>query len=184
MKMFLGLLITALWLPAFGQQSQAVISIDTMNQITHLPGKWFSDLFIMGIEQQQDSVYIREEVVRLVKDSIYRKAVYPQHYSWPTVVGLLQEMDLKKAFWHMINIYMEDTASHSMILGTMVLYDSLIQMDRMLINTFYTYAFTDPRVCRIENNKPDIFRPDLLEKYLRGTAEIINRIQGYRRSKN
>ena len=71
-----------------------------------------------------------------------------------------------------------------MVIGTLVLYDSLVEMDKLLINAYYTYAFTDPRVCRVKNGKPDIFRPDLLEKNLMVTKEIINNVRMYRQRKN
>jgi hypothetical protein len=70
-----------------------------------------------------------------------------------------------------------------MVMGTLVLYDSLVEMDKLLINAYYTYAFTDPRVCRIYKGKPDIFRPDLLENNLMVTKEIINNIRMYRQRK-
>jgi len=183
MRLFFLLLITVLWLTGFSQQPHTVIQIDTTRENKALPNKWFTDLFEMGVEQKKDSLYIQEEVLRLVRDSAYRNSIYPEKYGWPYALSLMKEMELKKAFWHLINIYMIDSLSRSMVLGTFVLYDSLVEMDKLLINTYYTYAFTDPRVCRISNNKPEIYRPDLLEKHLLVTKEIISNIQYYRREK-
>jgi len=177
-------LFTVLWLMANTQQPQTVMEIDTTRESREYWNKWLNNLLEMGVEQKDDSLFIKEEVVRLVRDSVYRNSIYPKKYEWPAVLKLMKAMELKKAFWHLINIYMADTANRSMVLGTFILYDSLVEMDKILINAYYTYAFTDPRVCRIKNNKPEIFRPDLLEKHLLITKEIINNIQYYRKEKN
>jgi hypothetical protein len=72
-------------------------------------------------------------------------------------------MDLKKAFWHIINLYRTDTLHKELALQTFVVYDSLVDMQKILINTFYTYALTDPEVCVFKNGKPEIVHPDILE---------------------
>jgi len=46
----------------------------------------------------------------MLKDSVYRKSVYPEVYTWPAAVGLMNRMELKKAFWYLINLYETDTA--------------------------------------------------------------------------
>ena len=83
----------------------------------------------------------------------------------------------------MLNLYQTDTVNRNMVVGTFILYDSLMDMDKIILNTFYTYAFTDPQSCRINNNKPDIFRPDILEQKLRITKEIVGYIWSNRKSK-
>ena len=183
MKFKFLILFLGLWL-AGNSQLQTVLSLDTTAESRKFREKWLKGLFEMGVEKKNDSVYIRQEVIRLVKDSAYRSSVYPAKYSWSTVIPLLKRMELKKAFWHLINIYMADTSTKQMVVGTFMLYDSLIDMENMLINTYYTYAFTDPRVCRIKNNKPEIYRPDLLEKSLNATRELINYVSYFREEKN
>jgi hypothetical protein len=185
MKIVYFISFTVLWLTGFSQP-QTVMSVDSTRESKLYWAKWLNGLYDMGVDQKKDSIYIKEEVQRLVKDSAYRNSIYPQKYDWPAVVTLMKSMELKKSFWHLINIYADDTTtrSRSIVLGTLVLYDSLVEMDKLLINSYYTYAFTDPRVCHIKNGKPDIFRPDLLEKNLAITKEIINNIRFYRKGKN
>jgi hypothetical protein len=143
-------------------------------------GKWFSNLQAMGVETINDSIIVREEVIKLFTDSLYRKSVYPAQYTWQEAVNLLREMDLKKAFWHMLNLYEIDSVNRSYVLGTFVAYDSLMSMDKILLSTYYTYAFADPRVSRIKGTKPDIFRPDLLERGLVRLKDIISQVWYYR----
>jgi len=177
---FLLAVIAALSANGFGQQ---LMKIDTSKQSVEHWQKWMTDLNEMGVEKKNDSFYVKEEVVKLLKDPAYRNAVYPAVYNWAATVSLLKQMELKKAFWHMINLYQTDTAHRNIVIGTFILYDSLMDMDKILVNSFYTYAFTDPQVCRIKNNKPDIFRPDILEQKLRTTKEIVGYIWMNRRAK-
>jgi hypothetical protein len=164
-----------LWLAGFSQP-QPVMKIDTTQASIEYWQKWMKDLNEMGVEKKKDTFFVKEEVIRLLKDSVYRKSVYPVKYNWPAVIVLLNNMELKKAFWHLINLYETDSAHRDIIVGTFVLYDSLMDMDKILLSTYYTYAFADPESCRVKNNKPDIFRPDILERKLRTTKEIIGYI--------
>jgi hypothetical protein len=145
--------------------------------------QYFDKLGEMGVEIKNDSLVVRPEVIMLFTDSAYRKAAYPDQYSWQEAIMLMQKMELKLAFWHLLNLYDTDTAHRSLVLGTFVAYDSLMSMDKILLSTFYTYAFADPRIARLVNNKPDIFRPDLLERGLARLKDIIMQVWFYRQQR-
>lgn len=184
MKKSCAFILLFLCLALAGQtQGKAAPRIDTSRASIEYWQKWLSSLTEMGVESKSDSFFVREEVVRLLKDSAYRSTVYPSVYKWPAVTSLLKKMELKKAFWQMINLYQTDTGRRNLVVGSFILYDSLMDMDKVLLGTFYTYAFTDPEVCRVKNGKPDIFRPDILEKKLRTTREIIQYIWTSRENK-
>ncbi|MGZ3910600.1 MAG: hypothetical protein ACXVBR_10980 [Flavisolibacter sp.] len=117
-----------------------------------------------------------EEVIRSMIDTAYRNSLYSASYQWSKSVALLQKMVLKKAFWRLMNLYDTDVEHRPPILGIYVACDSLMDMAKVLTSTIYTCAFSDPRVCRIRDNKPDIYRPDLLEKEILGIKEIVNNI--------
>lgn len=170
MKLLLIVTISVMSVAAFGQSPAS----------EKYWSNYFNNLQAMGVETRNDSMIIREEVVKLFTDSLYRKSVYPAQYTWQEAIYLLREMDLKKAFWYMLNLYETDSANRSYVLGTFVAYDSLMSMDKILLSTYYTYAFADPRVSRVKNNKPDIFRPDLLERRLASLKDIISQVWYYR----
>jgi hypothetical protein len=176
-------LFTVLWLLGKSQQPPIVMQIDTSKQSKEYWTKWASDLLDMSVEQKKDSLYIRKDVLLSFKDPALRKSVYPDKYDWQGAIALMKGMELKKAFWQLINIYMEDSSSRSRVMGVFILYDSVLEMDKVLLNAFYTYAFADPRVSRIQNGKAEIIRPDLLEKHLEVTKEIINYIWYNRKMK-
>jgi hypothetical protein len=180
------MVIVALWiaggLQSFAQQP-ALMPIDTSAKSVAYWQNWMNDLNEQGVEKKDDSIYVKQEVVKLLKDGEYRKTVYPAMYNWEYTVALLNKMELKKAFWQMINLYQTDTAHRSIVVGSFIMYDSLMDMDKILLSTFYTYAFADPEACRIKNNKPEIFRPDILEKKLRTTRELVNYIWMNRKTK-
>jgi hypothetical protein len=178
-KLGLFLITVTGWLAGFSQSSLPV-KIDSSRESVLYWSKWSNDLYDKGVDAKKDSFFVKEEVVKLLKDSAYRREMYPAKYEWTAAIALLQRMELKKAFWYMINIYKTDTQHRDLIVGTFALYDSLIEMDKILISTYYTYAFPDPRVCRIVNGKPEIYRPDILEDGLRTTKEIAGYLWAYR----
>jgi hypothetical protein len=160
------------------------MKVDTSKASVEYWQNWMADLTDMGVEKKEDSFFVKKEVMKLMKDEAYRKSIYPKQYSWPAMLNLMNQMELKKAFWHLINLYQTDIPHRNIVLGTVIKYDSLMAMDKVLLSTYYTYAFTDPEVYRLTNSKPDIYRPDILEKKLRTTKEIVGYIWENRKKKN
>src|SRR3954469_14259662 len=66
---------------------------------------WVNDLYEMGVQITNHSIRMNEEAKKVVRDSNYRKIIYPELYCWPTTLWLLRNMELKKACWYMINLY-------------------------------------------------------------------------------
>ena len=182
-KTGLSLVAVTLWLTVLGQSQLLPMRIDTSRESVTYWTKWADNLYDNGVENRKDSFFVKEEVMRLLRDSSYRRETYPLQYQWSDAISLLQKMDLKRAFWYMINLYQADTQHRDLVVGTFALYDSLMDMDKVLASTYYTYTFPDPRVCRIVNGKTDIYRPDILEKGLNATREITGYIWDYRRRK-
>jgi hypothetical protein len=181
-KLSLIIITVTGWLAALGQSSLPM-RIDTSRASVAYWNKWTNDLYDNGVDTKKDSFFVKEEVIRLLKDSTYRKEVYPAMYDWKGAAALLQKMELKRAFWQMINLYQADTKNKGIVVKICMRYDSLMEMDKILLSTFYTYAFADPKVCRMKNGKPEIYRPDLLEKGLRATKEITSYLWAYREQK-
>ncbi len=169
--------------PANYNLSDKIMKVDTSKASVEYWQNWMADLNDMGVEKREDSFFVKKEVLKLMKDENYRKTVYPKQYSWPAVVNLMSQMELKRAFWQLINLYQTDIKNRNIVIGTVFKYDSLMPMDKILLSTYYTYAFTDPEVYRITKNKPDIYRPDILEKKLRTTKEIVGYIWENRKKK-
>jgi hypothetical protein len=180
----LYLLLLAILPAVVSAQSTAAVRSGALDSAEAYWSEWWQDLHSMGVEAKNDSLIVRQEVLRLFNDTAYRRLAYPDTYNWPLAVALMRNMELKMAFWHLINLYHTDTANRSYVLGTFVAYDSLMNMDKILLSTFYTFAFADPRVATVKNNKPHIFRPDLLEQGLVRLKEIIAQVWYYRDERN
>ena len=91
-------------------------------------------------------------------------------------------MDIKLAFWQIINIYPEKKDT---LIKFVLAYDEILPVDEIILASFYTYAFFDPKITNLENGKPKVYRPDLFEDYFRRTKEIIyylNFIRGNKKS--
>ncbi|MDB5243597.1 MAG: hypothetical protein JWP57_4222 [Spirosoma sp.] len=145
---------------------------------------WQKDLYEMGVSVQHDSLRISPAVKRLFTDSLARRAAYPASYTWPVALELMKQMELKQAFWHLINLYPTDSTSRTMVLQTVVTYDKIIDMNKALISSFYTYAFADPRVGELKNGRPNIRRPDLMDQKLSTVRAIVDYVTAYRKTKS
>ena len=164
-------------------QTGVPVNKDTASAGAEFLKNWQNNLFDGGFVMESDSLRLNDEAKKLLLDSQYRRSVYPVTYTWPEAIRILKEMELKKAFWHIINLYKTDTVHKELALQTFVVYDSLIDMEKILINTFYTYALTDPEVCVFKNGKPEILHPDILEAKFNKVKEIVNYIDYYRSTK-
>lgn len=171
LKLSLLLFGFLLFSSSYGQSQPGVIR-DTASAIKYLKD-WENDLFDEGFSLQKDSVHVSDETKRLFLDESYRKSTYPASYNWTQAIQILKSMELKKAFWHLQNLYRTDKQHKELILQTFVLYDSLVDMERILLNSFYTYAFADPEVCVVSEGKPMITHPDVLESKFANVKEII-----------
>ena len=80
-----------------------------------------------------------------------------------------------------MNLYQTDTAHKELILQTFVAYDRVVDMEKILVNSFYTYALTDPRICSFQNGKPEIKHPDVLETNFGTVKEIISIVKQNRK---
>lgn len=180
----LVLIITIIGFQLAGNcQLKTQLKVNTTEENKAYWDNWLNNLSEMGVETTRDSIFVKPEVIKAMTDTAYRSVLYPATYQWPAAVALLQKMELKPAFWHLMNLYEKDTTNRSLILGTFIAYDSLLDMSKILLSTYYTYGFADPRVCRVNNNKPEIYRPDLLEQGLMRTREIVNNILASRELK-
>ena len=144
----------------------------TLNMLKNLSTK--------GLDMSEDSLIVSEEFNKLIQDENYRKTVYPNIYTWEETINYINSKDLKKAFWFLINLYPTSDKNKQLVIRSVITYDALFNMDKVLINTFYTYAFTDPEVSIIVENSPEITRPDILESKLRTVNELIQYINKYR----
>lgn len=182
MRLLLLIILLILSFGIYGQQKSIkpsdTISItkDQISQTINL----LKDLNSKGADLIKDSLFVSEEFKKLLNDETYRKTIYPDVYSWEQTINYIQTKDLKKAFWFLINLYPTSDKNKELVVRSVITYDALFNMDKVLINTFYTYAFTDPEVSIIVENSPEIKKPDILENKLRTVNELIQYINKHR----
>ena len=141
--------------------------------------KWLNTLTSKGITSKNEEIVFDEEAIKLLKDKSYREKVYREYTLYD--VGLsFSEMDIKKAFWQIINIYPQKKDT---LIKYVFAFDEILPVDEILLASFYTYAFFDPNITKLDNGKPDVYRPDIFEEYFRRTKEIIFVIDNLRNSK-
>jgi hypothetical protein len=183
-KILLNIVFSLMLLAGFSQQQQPKQALS--NEGTALEeywAQWKKDLYDVGIKLTKDSMQISEESKRVMQDSNYRKLIFPESYTWAKAVAYLKQTEMKKAFWYFIKLYAQDTANRKLIVESLVPFDRALEMDKVLISTFYTYALLDPAICTFKNNRIQITHPDVLEKEFSQVKEMVGFITASRKSK-
>lgn len=183
MKLFITLILFSIYSLVFGQNNHVgsidsiTISKEQLSQTLDM----LKDLNIKGIDVSKDSLIVSEEFIRLLNDTVFRKSIYPTNYTWEQTIEYIKTKELKEALWYLINLYPTSDKNKELVIKSVIAYDGLLKMDKVLINTFYTYAFTDPESSIMVNNTPEITKPDILERKLETVKELILYIYNYRK---
>lgn len=145
--------------------------------------KWIDNLYEIGFDVKGDSVSVSEEVKLLASDKAYYQLVYPAEYTWEYTLALMKKSALKPAFWHMINIYYKQPKYKDLVLQTIIPYDQIFQMEKILVSSYYTYAPYDPEVSHMINGERKFARPDIAEAKLMAVKEIVDHVLYYRQKR-
>jgi hypothetical protein len=132
------------------------------------------------VQLSGDSIEINEESDRILRDEDYRKNLYPKEYTWPEAIELLKKQELKKAFWYLLNLYLINDQNKELVIKSMLTYDNLFKMDKVMVNTFYAYGLLDPEIGAIVDGQSEITAPHILERKLNALKEILFFIDKYR----
>ena len=143
--------------------------------------EWFKNLTEKGVSSGEKEIFFSEEAIKLLNDSSYRTEIYKDNYSLYDVGISLSNMDIKLAFWQMINIYPQNKDT---LIQFIYAYDKILPVDEIVLASFYTYAFFDPNITKLNTGKPEVYRPDIFEEYFRRTKEIIYYLNYLRRDNN
>ena len=145
---------------------------------------WLKDMYEVGIEQHGDSVKISNEVKKIITDKEYQKDLYPISYTIPAAGLLMKNMEIKKAMWYFINIYGQSKENSEVVMKIILPFEQGLELDKVLVSTFYTYALVDPQIGSLKNGKVQITRPDLLEQKFNRLKEMIAYIIEQRKTQN
>lgn len=168
-------------LQTFGQLAPSPAIMGVTPEAEAQWSKWLKNLYEPGIIMRNDSMITTEEARRVALDTAYRKIIYRPAYNWQEAQYLLKRMELKIGFWHLINLYMSDPLNKEPVLKYILSFDPLMEMDRVLISVFYTYAFLDPEAGTIQAGKPQITHPDRVEEKLSTVREMVDYVLANRK---
>ena len=142
---------------------------------------WIIELGEKGFELKKDSILLNDEFQKILNDSSYRALIYPEVYTWTRATWLIDQKELKKAFWYFINLYPKNEKNKKIVVRSVLAYEKVFKMDEVMVNTFYTYSTFDPSINKIVDGVPEIIHPDILEAKLRDVKEIVEYIYIYRK---
>lgn len=165
-------------------QDSATINNGTAEKNEKYWQKWITNLYELGIEKTKDSLKISDDVKHIITDSNYRKLIYLKDYTLPAFVDMLNKDQTKIAMWYLINIYGTQKEKQNFLMDIVIQFEQGLEMDKVLISTFYTYAMLDPEVGTLKNGKIEIIRPDLLEQKFNTVKEMIAHIISNRKNEN
>lgn len=161
--------------------SQAQLdSAKVVSNETKLLQNWIDDLYEAGVSMNGDSIYVSIDAQRLIIDQSFRSLVYPENYTWDKALDLIDKKEIKIAFWHFINLYLISDEYKNLVVTSILTYDQVLDMDKIMVSTFYSYCYMDPEIGSIENGVPEIVAPHILEKKLQAVKDIIYYLERYK----
>ena len=141
---------------------------------------WMKDLYEPGVTLSADSLSINKETQRLLTDKDYRATVYPLNYTWEAAIDFIKKQELKKAFWFFINLYLVNDQNKELVVKSILVYDKIFKMDKVLVSSFYTYCLTDPEIGKIEEGHSEITAPHIMEKKLNAVKGMLFYLDKYK----
>lgn len=165
--------------PLFSQNQLQPVTIDSISSDSTIL-TWLKNLNEEGVTVIGDSVIMNAETMQLLTDSQYRQIIYPQTYTWDKVVNFIKTQELRKAFWYLMNLYLVNDKYKEIAVKSFLVYDRIFKLDKILVNTFYTYILTDPEIGTIVMGHSKITSPHIMEKKLNAVKEILFYLDKYK----
>lgn len=141
---------------------------------------WLKDLYEPGVVVGEDSIFVNKETERLLTDKEYRQVMYPAMYTWQATIDFIQKQEIKKAIWFFINLYLVNDQNKELVVKSLLTYDKIFKMEKMIVSSFYTYSLTDPEVGTIDGGQSKITAPHIMEKKLNAVKAMLFYLDKYK----
>jgi hypothetical protein len=146
---------------------------------------WLDIQYEWNVITKGGNTTYNKEAKKILSDSTYYQFIYPETYTWPTTLILLKKKVIKQAVWYMLNLYGMDKATNTPhIMKTIITLDQALDMEKVLLSSYYSYISFDREIVSIENGKvKEYLRPDIAEEKLSNVKELATLLMNYRKSK-
>jgi len=141
--------------------------------------EWVHNLYTPGVSMNDDTLHTSEEFDRVLNDEAYFNMIYPEKYTWEVTQALIQKQAIKQALWYMINLYSQGPKNKELVVKSVLYYSKLFDMEKLLTSSFYSYCYLDPEISTIEEGKPIVKAPHVMEEKLLDVREILGYVQAY-----
>lgn len=174
-----GILLSLLT-PSMAQQDSVFLSreqIDSLEYVEQVAAAWLKIQTTSGVQMDSGRIVFDDEARRLIADSAYAASVYPDTIGADQFRDAVAEMNLRRAFYYLIDLY---DAHPNEMMAILMAYDRIIPVEKVLRASFYTYAFLDPAITTIVNGRPEITHPDIFDAKFRRTNSVIRAVMELR----
>ena len=141
---------------------------------------WLKDLYEPGVKVTDDSILVNKESERLLNDKEYRLIMYPAVYTWSPAINFIQEQEIKKALWFFINLYLINDKNKEIVVKSLLMYDKVFKVEKILVSSFYTYSLTDPQIGTIDGGQSKITAPHIMEQKLNALKAMLFYLNKYK----
>jgi hypothetical protein len=85
--------------------------------------KWYLEITEKGIEKIGDSVIYSKEFIKVLNNEEYRSFIFPKEYNREVAAYLINNKNLKQAFWYLINIFPQNEDTKKIVIQSVIAYD-------------------------------------------------------------
>ena len=86
----------------------------------------------------------------------------------------------KKALWFFINLYLVDDKNKEVVVKSLLMYDKIFKVEKILVSSFYTYSLTDPEIGTIDGGQSKITAPHIMEQKLNALKAMLFYLDKYK----
>jgi hypothetical protein len=149
---------------AFGQNNSKKIDTLKTNSID-------SSLDLSAqINLSNGELKLGTETKRIVSDSLFRKKIYPKEYSFKDVTTSMDENNILRAIWQLINLYEKQPKLSGSIFLQLV---SSGITHQHILNSFYSYIALDTEVADYTTGVPIMINPEIVDFKMNTVKKII-----------
>lgn len=129
------------------------------------------------ISLKDGNIKLKGESKRIISDSIYRKLVFREVYTYNDVMISLKASNIRRAIWCLVNLYETQPELSKYILLHLV---SAGVTQQHLLNSFYSYIALDTEIADYSTGVPVLIHPEVVNLKMNNFKKMISFLNEYK----